>query len=78
MAKKPVKISNLDEVLKNLPEEDREGLRAEILKLFENVDPENPPGDPVIPLAPGQVACEKCGGDLKCEHVYFDPLQKKQ
>ena len=35
-----------------------------IESVLADFDPENPPGEPVVLLAPGTRACPKCGGDL--------------
>ena len=70
--KKPFKITGLDAALyrSNIPPDERAEAEAEIKKLFANFDPANPPGRPVVPVAPGTRVCLDCGGALKGDHVF--------
>lgn len=62
--KKKMKIVGLEEALKNIPEEERAEAEAAIKKVFENFDPENPPGQPIVPISANASACPRCGGKL--------------
>ena len=57
-------IQGLREALEKVPAEDRSRVAAEIARVFEDFDPANPPGEPVVPLAPGTRVCPNCGGEL--------------
>jgi hypothetical protein len=61
--KKP-KIENMDLVLAKMPESDRPDLKKQLEKLFENFDPNNPPGRRVVHLPKDTESCPTCGGPL--------------
>jgi hypothetical protein len=58
------KVHGLEKALESVPPEERPDLLSEIESIFEDFDPENPPGEPVVELAPGTRTCPKCGADL--------------
>ena len=62
--KKKWKIVGMDQALAGLPPEDRPEVAAEIQELFQDFDPQNPPGDRVLPVEPGTRICPRCGGTL--------------
>lgn len=62
MKPKKREIKNLDEVLKDIPEEDRASLRKQIEKLFSG---DTIPGKPVRELPTGSNTCTLCAGPLK-------------
>jgi hypothetical protein len=62
--KKPLEIKNMEEVLAKLPEGKRASARAAILEMFQDYDPENPPGKLVLRLSADAVRCPVCGADL--------------
>jgi hypothetical protein len=63
-------LKNLEQVLLKVPEKDRDAVRKEIEELFSDYDPANPPGRPVLLLAPDTVVCPACGGALKLVHKH--------
>lgn len=62
---KPLTVVIPDELLEKLPEEERAGVREEILDLFADFDPENPPGDVVEEIPAGTTHCPVCGTKLE-------------
>ena len=62
--RKQWKIRGLEKALEDVPIEERFKVGAEIKRAFENFDPANPPGQPVVPLEPGTRVCPTCGGPL--------------
>ena len=62
--KKSFKIHGLERALEQVPDEERATLAAEIVEELGHVDPEAPPGEPVLPLPPGTRVCPTCGGNL--------------
>lgn len=66
-----MKIKFMDGAFKDVPEEDREGLKEEITKLFEG-DPSEI-GEPVLPLPDGAQGCPNCGGKLECGPTFPVP-----
>lgn len=54
------KIVVPDEALKHIPPEERDEVRAEIEKMMEDFDPDNPPGQPVWTLEDGAQDCPDC------------------
>ncbi|HEY6724869.1 MAG TPA: hypothetical protein VI197_12615 [Polyangiaceae bacterium] len=64
MAKKKWKLVGLDKVLDSVPAEERADVAAEIERMFEDFDPEHPPGEPVVRVEPGTRVCPRCGGTL--------------
>lgn len=62
-AKKIKKVEFADDALDNFPEEDREGLKEELKKMFLGENPEEI-GQPLEKLPPGKTDCPKCGSTL--------------
>jgi hypothetical protein len=63
--KKPtIKLIGLERALEGPPQRERAGVAAEILEMFRDFDPENPPGEPVVRLEPGTRVCPRCDGVL--------------
>jgi hypothetical protein len=58
------KIRGLERALSTVPMEERFAVGNEIRKAFEDFDPENPPGEPVLPVERGTRICPSCGGAL--------------
>jgi hypothetical protein len=58
--KKPWKVEIPDSALKDVPEEDRDDLKAEIKKMFEDGDPAEL-GQPIERLPKGAKHCPECG-----------------
>src|ERR1043166_565104 len=63
-AKKTMKLVGLEKALEGVPQRERASVAAEILEMFRDFDPENPPGEPVLRLEPGTRVCPRCGGVL--------------
>lgn len=60
------KFMNLEEALLNVPEEERDELRKTLTEQFEDFDPENPPGKPILEMSPGpNPKCPECGNALE-------------
>lgn len=59
------KVVGLEAALLNVPEADREGVRAELLEMFASFDPSQPVGEPVTELPAGAVECPECGRVLE-------------
>jgi hypothetical protein len=62
--KKKLKVVGLEKALEGLPQPERAGVAAELLEMFRDFDPENPPGEPVVRLEPGTRVCPRCSGPL--------------
>ena len=62
--KKNWKLVGLEKALEGLPPQDRAGVAAEIKEMFQDFDPENAPGEPVLRVEPGTRICPRCGGAL--------------
>jgi len=75
--KRKLEIKNLEEALLNLPEEERDEARKEILNMFENMDPENPPGEKVEHLPKTTSTCPSCGGGLVLKSTVTLPEETK-
>lgn len=63
---KKVKVVIPPEALTNFPEEERAEIEAEIRKMFENFDPNNPPGQ-ILERVAIDTACPNCGAPLTLE-----------
>lgn len=64
MRRKNLKIHGLDKALENVPEEQRATVAAEIAEELSDFDPDDSPGEPVLPVPPGTRTCPTCSGDL--------------
>lgn len=62
-AKKIKKVDFAEGALDNFPEEDREGLKEELKKIFLEGNPQDI-GQPLEELPPGKTDCPKCGSAL--------------
>jgi len=62
--KKAMKLVGLEKALEGLPQRERAGVAAELLEMFRDFDPEDPPGEPVVRLEPGTRVCPRCDGVL--------------
>src|SRR5262245_49324441 len=64
MARKKWKIHGLEKALESIPEEERTLVAAEIEEALSDFDPDDPPGERVLPVASGTRTCPNCSGDL--------------
>ncbi len=48
--KKTIKLVGLEKALEGVPQRERASVAAEILEMFRDFNPENPPGEPVLRL----------------------------
>lgn len=61
---KKITLEGIDAALEQFPEEERAEVRQEIEKMFENFDPEHPPGRAVPHLSQHTRECPTCKGLL--------------
>ncbi len=67
------KILNLEKALERVPADARDEMRETIEKLFEDFDPNNPPGQAVRPLSVADNDCPECGVKLRlCSTVEWE------
>jgi hypothetical protein len=64
MTRKKWKIHGLEKAFENVPEEERARVAAEIEEELTDFDPDDPPGEPVLPVPPGTRTCPRCNGTL--------------
>lgn len=64
MARKKWTIHGLEKALESVPEQERASVVAEIQDELSDFDPENPPGELVLPVPPGTRTCPSCSGTL--------------
>lgn len=67
---KKVKVVVPDELLEQFPPEEREDMKAKLVAQFENMDPDDPPGERVEQLPAGTTTCPKCGKPLSLAVAY--------
>jgi len=72
MSGKKMKVEVREGAFDSIPESEREAVMADVMKLFENFDPEDPPGQKVLFLAPGVMTCPRCDGELQEEGPAVD------
>lgn len=58
------KVHGLEKALESVPAEERQQVASELEAIFDDFDPDSPPGEPVVPLPPGTQTCPRCGGEL--------------
>jgi hypothetical protein len=64
MTRKNWNIQGLEKALANVPEEERARVAAEIEEELRDFDPDDEPGEPVLPVPPGTRTCPSCSGTL--------------
>ena len=64
MTRKKWTIHGLEKALENVPEEQRASVSAEIEEELSDFDPNDAPGEPVLPVSPGTRTCPSCRGAL--------------
>ncbi|MBX3229531.1 MAG: hypothetical protein KIT84_17065 [Labilithrix sp.] len=67
------KIVGLEQALDSVPESERAALTAEIESAFTDFDPDDPPGERVIEVAPNTRTCPRCAGALEELGLVPDP-----